>query len=684
MFKKSSLLFLFILLGIGAVAQIPDGYYNDAIGKRKSELKTALHATIRHASVLSYGSGATSTWSGFAVADVRPDGSVWDMYSNIVRQFNGVQSVSGMNIEHSFAKSWWGGSTLQAYYDLHNLYPSDAGANQRKSSHLMSTIDHTVSFDNGVIKVGRTQKKTGHSLMAWEPADMYKGDFARIYMYMVTAYENYAALWTNDSEHLLDNNTYPVFEPWVIDLLLDWCRRDPVSQKEIARNNAIFNIQRNRNPFVDFPFMAEYVWGNRTTIPFTENGLVTYPFLNLPESNHTFTIDTIYLRQNSQITIPVKGTNLTGPLTLTLSGLQAGAFRLSRSTLSKAEAEAGTSVTISFYGQHAGNHAVSLNVSGGGISSTTALVSTFVSGEFKALQASNATYFGFDANWTFNPLANNYLLTVYSKRPTGVFAPALRINEDFTFSLPNYWMRDGYTDQATAGTLRLASISTFGKVSLPPIPNNGNRMRLTVTARQFSNDAASRITVLVDEVELVRWTTGIANQTFSIEIPPQSSATSIALTAIAGKRVLLDLVKIEELVPQMQIQNTLDFIIDDPNVTSFHLTDLYSDSTYFYRVTSMGLQDEISNLVKAKTTLVTSTVSWQNQPVPHVRMQAGRLMFDNFPTHTPVRVYDRVGRLLFVGTNHTVANKVFHKSHKVLLVVWHINSQTASIKLTAF
>ena len=115
-------------------AQIPAGYYSITEGKNKGELKTALYQIIGTANVLSYGSGAGATWSAFPLTDVRPDGSVWDMYSDKVYQFNGVNSVSGMNIEHSFPKSWWGGTVNQAYKDLHHLNPSDATANNAKST----------------------------------------------------------------------------------------------------------------------------------------------------------------------------------------------------------------------------------------------------------------------------------------------------------------------------------------------------------------------------------------------------------------------------------------------------------------------------------------------------------------------------------------------------------------------
>ena len=114
MMLKKLLTYSFLLLTISVWAAIPAGYYDTTDGKNKGELKTALYQIVGYANVLNYGSGAGYTWSGFAQTDVRSDGTVWDMYSNQIYQFNGINSVSGMHIEHSLPKSWWGGTVDQA------------------------------------------------------------------------------------------------------------------------------------------------------------------------------------------------------------------------------------------------------------------------------------------------------------------------------------------------------------------------------------------------------------------------------------------------------------------------------------------------------------------------------------------------------------------------------------------
>lgn len=266
-----------LLLAVCLKAQIPAGYYKAAEGKKTEELKTALHSIIRNHIVLEY--YASSTY--FRKTDWHLEGYFWDMYSN-----NHRASWTGMNREHSLPKSWWSTEpeTTVAYSDLHNLYPSDATANTKKSNYSLGEVTGTPEYTNGVVKVG-ANGFPGYSGTVFEPADQYKGDFARDYMYVVTCYQDYAANWrsTGTQSMLIGGSAYPVFKPWAVDLLLKWSRQDPVSSKEINRNNAVYSYQNNRNPFVDHPELAEYVWGKYMGDVWLDDG-------TLPEEDIAFVI----------------------------------------------------------------------------------------------------------------------------------------------------------------------------------------------------------------------------------------------------------------------------------------------------------------------------------------------------------------------------------------------------------
>lgn len=240
-----------------ATAQIPTGYYDLLNGKKGSELKSAVHETIKDANVLDYGSGSGKTWDGFYSTDRADDNQVIDRYSNDIRYFTTEgTAVSGMNIEHSFPKSWWGGSKNQAYCDLFNLMPCESNINSKKSNYPMGEVT-TDKQGNGCTKVGTGSN--GYQL--WEPADKWKGDFARGYMYMATAYQDLT--WSGTQAlQILENDTWPTLQEWAYTLYISWAKTDAVDATEVKRNEAVYQIQGNRNPYVDFPNLMEYVWGD--------------------------------------------------------------------------------------------------------------------------------------------------------------------------------------------------------------------------------------------------------------------------------------------------------------------------------------------------------------------------------------------------------------------------------------
>jgi len=253
---------VFMFLCFSLWAQIPENYYSKAIGKQSAELKTALFEIIKPHSFLEYYSSATS----FRSTDWHPDGYYWDMYSNNKwKDWN--NGYTYLNREHCLPKNWFGVSSdeVNAYpiaTDLHNLYPSEVKANEAKSNNPLGIAGGNIYFSNGVVKVGKSAYQ-GYSGTVFEPANEYKGDFARTYMYMVTCYEDYASTWqSTGTSSMLQRNTYPVFNTYSINLLLEWHRADPVSSKETDRNNAVYRLQNNRNPFIDYPLLAELLWGN--------------------------------------------------------------------------------------------------------------------------------------------------------------------------------------------------------------------------------------------------------------------------------------------------------------------------------------------------------------------------------------------------------------------------------------
>lgn len=275
---------LFFALGMLAEA-IPAGFYNSINGKKDADLKTTLSQLVRGGERYDYGVTtyhtsndkdgkwkkgdlkAYGTWQALPLTDMHPDGIVWDMYSNCVRYYPNKQGESGcsLNIEHCLPKSWWGGDVNDAYKDLYHLNPSDQRANGQKSNYAPGHVKKADKFDNGSFKMAKAaNSSTGY--VCFEPEEQYRGDFARAYFYIATAYEDFE--WKSgtspfDAANAMDNNSYLEFQPWLIEVLLDWHRADPVSDKECCRADRISDIQHNRNPFIDYPDLVEYIWGNK-------------------------------------------------------------------------------------------------------------------------------------------------------------------------------------------------------------------------------------------------------------------------------------------------------------------------------------------------------------------------------------------------------------------------------------
>jgi len=244
---------------------IPEGYYSTATGTGAT-LKTNLYTIIKGHTSVSY----NSLYSHFVSTDSRPDGSVWDMYSNI--KWNHGSKTCGSysgegdcyNREHSFPASWFNDASPM-YSELFHLYPTDGYVNNRRSNYPFGEVGNATYTSQNGSKLGQN-KLSGYSGTVFEPIDDYKGDFARTYFYMVTRYENLVVNWQKNNssvDAVLNGTTFPAFEPWFLNMIYRWHKNDPVSQKEIDRNNAIYGIQKNRNPYIDHPEYVTSVWGGQ-------------------------------------------------------------------------------------------------------------------------------------------------------------------------------------------------------------------------------------------------------------------------------------------------------------------------------------------------------------------------------------------------------------------------------------
>lgn len=269
-------LLLFLLPVYSSVlAQAPTGYYNPALGKSGASLKTALYEIISDPYVqLSY----DYLYTVYETSDTRPDGSLWDMYSTCswehgVKKCGNYKNVCDCyNREHSVPKSWFDDS-YPMYSDAYHLYPTDGRVNGQRGNDPFGECSGGSSLSNGLGRSG-TSTFAGYTGKVFEPVDEYKGDFARTYFYFATRYENIMTS-IQTSATSFAGNRYPAFNSWSMALFLKWHRQDPVSEKEIVRNNAVAVHQKNRNAFIDYPILAEHIWGTLVGTPWSVTGLKT-------------------------------------------------------------------------------------------------------------------------------------------------------------------------------------------------------------------------------------------------------------------------------------------------------------------------------------------------------------------------------------------------------------------------
>lgn len=244
-------------------------YYASLEGKSDNELRDAITAlTQRDKRVTAY----MSLREAYAVTDYYTFGNLCDMYSyrsGTYRYPSGEsgdyeESTSVYNREHSLVKSYWGhnnSSSTAQFTDIVHVIPTNGYVNtERGTMPYGETLSPTQIFGNGT-RIGPSSL-SGTSVNVFEPIDEYKGDIARIYFYMLTCYNTVNMTKNNNARVVFSYGSgHGRFTTYSKDLFMQWSRQDPISDKERNRNNGIQSIQGNRNPFVDLPNLAEYLWG---------------------------------------------------------------------------------------------------------------------------------------------------------------------------------------------------------------------------------------------------------------------------------------------------------------------------------------------------------------------------------------------------------------------------------------
>lgn len=258
--------------------------FTQAFGLNGASLKTTLHQLIANHNDLGW-----PLWFYFPKTDSLPVNRVWDIYSNnpttgpaydlyFGSDQCGTYSQEGdcFNHEHTWPSTYFN-DAFPMRSDLHHVLPTDGFVNNKRSNFPYGKVTGALSWtaQNGA-KLGKSNTYPNYTLNVFEPIDSFKGDLARIYFYMSTRYEGEDANWVD-----WEMANKAVLKDSAVALLLRWHHNDPVSAKEIKRNNAIAQLQNNRNPFIDYPIFADCIWGTADCTALGLNNNITKPTLQV-------------------------------------------------------------------------------------------------------------------------------------------------------------------------------------------------------------------------------------------------------------------------------------------------------------------------------------------------------------------------------------------------------------------
>lgn len=267
-----------------AFSQAPEGYYNSTEGLSGFQLKTALKTIIDDVDDgngfpyhQDQGYGAlynayASENSGDTDDYYENDGTVLDMYSEVpvgneAYNYEHFQNQCGnynsegdcYNREHLVPQSTFN-SASPMKNDYFHVVPSDGSVNGARGSFPFGEVDNPSYVSSNGSKRG-PNVFPGYSGTVFEPIDEFKGDIARSILYFAIRYEDeFNSSWS--SNEVLADNSQDFFVDWYIQLLISWHINDPVSQREIDRNNNGYQFQDNRNPLIDRPEFVTQIWNN--------------------------------------------------------------------------------------------------------------------------------------------------------------------------------------------------------------------------------------------------------------------------------------------------------------------------------------------------------------------------------------------------------------------------------------
>lgn len=539
------LVVLTCLLPFFVFAEIPAGYYDDAVGKSGEDLQKSLSTILNDANDVGY----NGLWNLYKTTDRRSDGKVWDMYSDVTNYTFGTDQCGSYGVEgdcynreHSVPKSWFNKQSPMVS-DIWHVYPTDGKINGMRSNNPFGEVGSGASSSKNEFSKWGKCVTPGYSGTVFEPNDEYKGDFARTYFYFATRYKGVA---TSGQGALVFTSTYPYITGWQLDMLLRWHKKDPVSPKELDRNEAVYDSrQGNRNPFIDYPELVDLIFGDSRNIPFMPDG-GDAPYIEAPRNGSTVDMGIASVNSSSPVTVQlsVRGRNIESAVSVEVGGNDSECFSVNRRELTADEVNNGTTVELAYRSSVVGSHEAVLEISGGGLKSPIIVnLKGQAIDDFVALPAKDITENSFVAAWTPKSEATDYELNVwYDDYSSSV--PEKDILDVTFSSKPDSWTYEGYT-AVESGKLRLGSGKDDGSAISPVVDLSADDVSITVEASPYRTTDNSVLYILVDDEPVDEISLPEGTVTKTIPFKGGTKSSKITFKAEKDHRVYLHSVKVK-------------------------------------------------------------------------------------------------------------------------------------------
>ena len=526
-------------------AEIPAGYYDDAVGKSGEDLQKSLSTILNDANDVGY----NGLWNLYKTTDRRSDGKVWDMYSDVTNYTFGTDQCGSYGVEgdcynreHSVPKSWFNKQSPMVS-DIWHVYPTDGKINGMRSNNPFGEVGSGASSSKNEFSKWGKCVTPGYSGTVFEPNDEYKGDFARTYFYFATRYKGVA---TSGQGALVFTSTYPYITDWQLDMLLRWHKKDPVSPKELDRNEAVYDSrQGNRNPFIDYPELVDLIFGDSRNIPFMPDG-GDAPYIEAPRNGSTVDMGIASVNSSSPVTVQlsVRGRNIESAVSVEVGGNDSECFSVNRRELTADEVNNGTTVELAYRSSVVGSHEAVLEISGGGLKSPIIVnLKGQAIDDFVALPAKDITENSFVAAWTPKSEATDYELNVwYDDYSSSV--PEKDILDVTFSSKPGSWTYEGYT-AVESGKLRLGSGKDDGSAISPVVDLSADDVSITVEASPYRTTDNSVLYILVDDEPVNEISLPEGTVTKTIPFKGGTKSSKITFKAEKDHRVYLHSVKVK-------------------------------------------------------------------------------------------------------------------------------------------